>query len=63
MADNWKNDQSQSGSKSGNMPDTQHKPGQGQQDQQRSGQQNPSQQKPSDKESGNRQSDSQKKAS
>jgi hypothetical protein len=66
MADNWKNDPSQSGSKSGNMPDTQHKPDQGQRDQsqQRPGQPNPSQQKPPDKESDrNRQSDSQKKAS
>jgi hypothetical protein len=66
MADNWKNDPSQSGGKSGNMPDPQHKPGQGQHDQgqQRPGQPNPSQHKPSDKESDrNRQSDPQKKAS
>jgi hypothetical protein len=62
MADNWKNDPSQSGSKSGNMPDTQHKPGQGQQ--QHPGQPNPSQHKPSEKESDmNRQSDPRKKAS
>ena len=63
MADNWKNDPSQSGGKSGNMPDTQQKPGQGQQDQQRPGQPNPSQHKPSDKEDMNRQSDPRKKAS
>ena len=61
MADNWKNDPSQAGSKSGNMPDTQHKPDQGQQ---RPGQPNPSQQKPPERKSDrNRQSDLQKKVS